>query len=339
MMKPDASPPMVSVLLAVRNEAAHLPQCLTALAAQTYPHERLEVIVADGCSTDGSAATALAAKGLNVRVVENPARVTPAGFNRALEVAVGEVIIILGARAEVAPDFVAESVAALQRTRADAVGGVVESVPLAGSDGPVARAIALALRSPFGVGDARYRYATDERETDTVNYGAYRRSVFERVGVFDEALLWVEDDEFNYRLRAAGGRLVVSPRIRVRYYTRPTLGALWTQQFRWGLNKPKVARRHPAQMRPRHVVPSAFVAAVVLSGMAAPVLRPARWLLAGTLGSYALAAAAATMWLGRTHRNPPALRRVPLAFATMHVAYGSGMLLGLIWWALTPARR
>ena len=244
-------------------------------------------------------------------------------------------IVILGARTEVADDFIAESVAALARTGADAVGGVVASEPLDGHDTAGARAVALALRSPFGVGDARYRYGTVEREVDTVNYGAYRRTVFERVGLFDEALAWVEDDEFNYRLRAAGGRLVLAPRIRVRYFARPTLAALARQQFRWGLNKPKVARRHPAQMRPRHAVPSLFVAALLLTAGSAPWLRPARALFLLVAGSYAAAAALATAHAARHARRraepvgPATLLRLPLAFATLHLAYGGGMLLGL----------
>ncbi len=330
-------PPFVSVVLPVRDEAPFLPRCLEALARQTYPRERFEVIVADGGSTDGSPAIAgaYAAQGLPVRVLPNPTGTTPAGLNVGVRHARGEVIVILGARAEVAPDFLAQSVAALQRTGADAVGGVVESAPWAGQETPIARAIALALRSPFGVGDARYRYARREQDVDTVNYGAYRREVFERVGLFDESMTWVEDDEFNYRLRAAGGRLVLTPSIRVRYYARPALRALWRQQFRWGLNKPKVAWRHPAQMRPRQAVPALFVATVLGSALAAPWCRPARYLLATVLGAYTLATALATVLAGRAARRGgedvprPVLRRLPLAFATMHLAYGTGTLLGL----------
>lgn len=354
----DPAPPFVSVVLAVRDEAPHLPHCLAALAGQTYPRDRMEVIVADACSTDGSAEIARGCAGgdLTVRVIENPARVTPAGFNLGIRAARGEVIVILGARAEVAPDFLAESVAALARTGADAVGGVVEGYAPPGHDHAMARAIALALRSPFGVGDARYRYTRQEQDTDTVNYGAYRREVFARIGWFDETLAWVEDDELNYRLRAAGGRLVVSPRIRVRYRARPTLRALWRQQFRWGLHKPKVARRHPAQMRPRHAVPALFVATLGLAAAGAPFHRAARRLLVAATTAYAVAAAAA---VGRSWQHPPAavappfgtpqgfgagtgtvpppagerdtaaLLRLPLAFATMHLAYGSGMLIGL----------
>lgn len=384
--------PLVSVLLAIRNEAPHLPRCLDALAAQTWPRDRIEVIVADGCSEDGSAAVARGyMDGLNLTVVENPARNTPSGFNRALVAARGEVVIILGARAEVAPDFIERSVAALDASGADAAGGVVESLPMEGKDTPTARAVALALRSPFGVGGARYRYADTGGWVDTVNYGAYRRAVFQQIGGFDEMMTWVEDDEFNYRLRAAGGRLWLDPAIRVRYQARPTLAALWRQQFRWGYNKPKVARRHPAQMRPRHAVPALFVTAVLAGTAASPLLRPARLLLGGVLGAYVLAAVGASVLVirregttkaGQTagagqepaagqsvatkqaaqtgqaqgpaptqvptdaHPTPAPsdiavrlsssrsassiLLRLPLAFATMHVAYGSGMLLGLL---------
>lgn len=386
--------PLVSVILAVRNEAAHLPRCLMALARQTYPSERLELLIVDGGSTDSSVAIARAftRNWATASLLDNAARLTPAGFNTGIRAARGDVIVILGARAAITPDFITESVAALARTGADAVGGVVESRPAGDGSAVVAGAVALALRSPFGVGDARYRYTTVEQETDTVNYGAYRRDVFERIGLFDETLQWVEDDEFNYRLRAAGGRLVVSPRIKVVYQPRASLAALGRQQFRWGLNKPKVARRHPAQMRPRHAVPALFVATVALSAGGAPLFRPARRLLAAVLTAYALAAALAALLAVR--RSPPravpkgagpvardegrhlrsasagavlvasgktppvgtwpsaapnlpsdaptADRRavggqrwrrtlvLPVVFATMHIAYGGGMLIGLL---------
>jgi GT2 family glycosyltransferase len=199
----------------------------------------LEVFVIDGASVDGTAARATAwaeRNGRPVVVLDNDMRITPAAFNRGIRTANGDVIVILGAHARPDPRFVERSVAALARTGADAVGGVVRAVAEGG--GAVAQAIGLAQRSPFGVGDARYRYATAECEVDTVNYGAYRRDVFARVGLFDEALQWVEDDELNYRLRAAGGRLVLDPAIRVDYLARPTLGGLWRQRYRWGRNKP-----------------------------------------------------------------------------------------------------
>lgn len=337
MARSGSESPFVSVVLPVRDEAPFLPRCLEALAAQSYPRDRFEVIVADGGSTDGSASIAqrYAARGLPLRVLPNPAGSTPAGLNVGVRHARGDVIVILGARTEVAPDFLTQSVAALTRAGADAVGGVVESHPWEGWETPTARAIALALRSPFGVGDARYRYGTREGEVDTVNYGAYRREVFARVGLFDESMSWVEDDEFNYRLRAAGGRLVLVPSIRVRYYARPSLRALWRQQFRWGFNKPKVARRHPGQMRPRHAVPALFVATLVGGTLTAPLLRPARLVLAAVLGAYSLAAVAATAVARRAARRRgeaapwPALACLPLAFVTMHLAYGTGTLLGL----------
>ncbi|MGD9891847.1 MAG: glycosyltransferase family 2 protein [Dehalococcoidia bacterium] len=318
------------MILAVRDEAPAIEACLAALAAQTYPAARIEVILVDGQSDDDTVkrAAGFAARApLRFDVISNERRNAPAGFNRGIEVARGDVLIVLGARARVEPDFVEASVRALERTRADAVGGVVTTV--AGGPGRLAGAIALAQRSPFGVGDAGYRYADSARAVDTVNYGAYRREVFERIGFFDESMQWVEDDEFNYRLRAAGGRILLDPSIKVTYAARPTLRGLWQQRYRWGLNKLRVAERHPAQMQVRHAVPALFVAG--LSGAIVIGLRGGRWCWPiGTLaGSYGIAALAATLRLGARHGWPRATPLLPAAFLAMHLAYGSGTLVGL----------
>lgn len=336
---PAVDSPLISVIIAVRNEAASIEGCLDALAAQHYPRDCVDVIVVDGASEDGTAERVAAwseRTGRSVRLVENPRRLTPVAFNLGIRVSRGVVIVILGARARPVADFLAESVAALARSGADAVGGVVETV--AATDSITARAVSLAQRSPFGVGDARYRYAEQEGEVDTVNYGAYRRDVFTRIGLFDEELQWVEDDEFNYRLRSAGGRLLLSPRIRVTYQARGSLRGLWLQRYRWGRHKPEVARRHPGQMRARHAAPSLFVLALAGGALLWPFGGKARWPLLATVGAWSTAALAATVQSGRRQGWSRATPLLPAAFLAMHAGYGVGMLVGLVRLVWRPAR-
>ena len=284
--------PFVSVVIAARNEASSLGECLSALARQGYPAHLVQIIVADGCSTDGTVAgvRAFAAHALlPVEVVANPKRTAAAGFNAGLRQARGAVIVILGARARPEPAFLGASVAALNESGADAAGGVVRG-RAAGLQG---RVNALALGSRFGVGGARYRYASEPGDVDTINYGAYRRAVFQRIGGFDEGMTNVEDDEFNYRLRAAGGRLYLSPAIQCDYLVRTTLVGLMRQFIRYGFPKVRVLRRHPRQMRPRQFVPAAFVLALLCGVTAAPRWRTGRLWLALVGGAYAAASVTA----------------------------------------------
>ncbi len=318
--------PLVSVLIPVRDEPDALARCLRSLAAQTYPHDRIEVLVAEGdAGRVEQDAALLRDAGLPGKALANPRRTTPCGLNVALDAARGEVIVLLGARAEVGPRFIEENVAALERTGADVVGGPVR-MP---AEGLLGRAVAAAMSSPFGVGDARYRYAESEGPVDTVNYGAYRRSVFERIGRFDESLLNVEDDELNYRLREAGGTLWLSPRIEVRYHGRRTLAGLARQYLRYGYPKVRVAVRHPGQLRARHLAPSALVAALGVGLFGAPWSRAARALLAGTAGAYALANLAASVRQA-SRQGWDLLPLLPAAYAAMHVCYGAGFLAGCV---------
>lgn len=326
----------VSVLLAVRNDAALLRRCFAALAAQDYPSDRMEVIVADGDSSDDIVALVRAfaqAAPFSIRLVQNRRRSAAAGFNAGLRVARGTVIVILGARAVPAPSFLSRSVEALQSSGAAAAGGVVS----AAASGLEAETVALALRSPFGVGDARYRFSLTAGHVDTLNYGAYRREVFAEAGGFDEAMDNVEDDEFNYRLRARGKRLYLSPEIRCGYVARPRLASLARQFARYGYPKVRVLRRHPRQMRPRQFVPAALVAALICGLAGYRYFRVARGLFWTALGSYAVSNAAASAWIARRDgwRFLPLL---PLAFAGMHFGYGAASLAGvlrfLVWTAL-----
>lgn len=330
----SGSPPFVSVLLAVRNEARLLPDALAALAKQDYSPARRELIIADGDSSDGTLAIvrAFARRApYDVRIVDNPKRSAAAGFNAALRHARGSVIVVLGARALPAEDFLTRSVNALRESGADAVGGVVNAF----ADSLQGEAAALALASRFGVGGARYRYGGEPGDVDTVNYGAYRRDVFAVVGGFDETMDNVEDDEFNYRLRAAGRRLYLSPDIRCRYVLRPGLASLARQFGRYGFPKVRVLRRYPRQMQPRQFAPAALVAALLIGLAGYGLSAPARRLFWLAFGAYALASGLVSALIARRHgwRYLPLL---PAAFAAIHFAYGAASLAGLIRYLLWP---
>jgi hypothetical protein len=257
--------------------------------------------------------------------VDNPGRIVPTGFNAALARAGGEVIVRVDGHTIIAPDYVSECVSALAASGADNVGGRMD----AEGGGPVATAIALATSSPFGVGNSQFHYATGEHWVDTVYLGAWPRTVFERIGPFDAEMVRNQDDEFNYRLNAAGGRILLTDRIRSRYYSRASLRTLFRQYRQYGLWKVRVLQKHPRQMRARQFVPPVFAAAVLGGAALAPVSRAGRSAWLGALAAYALAALGASLSLARrsSWRHLPVL---PAAFAAMHAGYGTGFLAGLV---------
>jgi len=330
----DVEYPFVSVIIPVRNEEGFIGPCLQALAQQDYPREAFEVIVLDGESTDGTMREAeRVAQELGVPdfFLTNRKRTTASGLNLGLSIARGSVVVRVDGHTLVDPHFISASVRALQASGADAVGGPIRTV----GRGPVGQAIALAVSSPFGVGDAAFRHSDQEQWTDSVPFAAYRRSVFELIGNFDEDIVGGEDDEFNYRLRDAGGRILLTPSIGSVYYARSTYGALARQYWRYGLAKAAVLLRHRQRLRPRHFAPSALVAALAVSGtlgLASGAARRAFAAVARTYSAYCLIAGFWIAWKGRHWRIFPL---VPLAFPFMHLPAGAGFLVGL-WRRLRP---
>jgi glycosyltransferase involved in cell wall biosynthesis len=320
--------PFVSVIMPIRNEADFIARSLGAVLAQDYPHEKLEVLVADGMSDDDTRRIVhelAAATDIAVILVINPGRIVPTGFNTALKQAQGEIIVRVDGHTIIARDYVAQCVAVLARSGADNVGGRMNAV----GDGAFGQAVALATSSAFGVGGARFHYATEEEYVDTVYMGAWRRDVFERIGMFDEAFVRNQDDEFNYRLRAQGGRILLSPAIQSTYFNRSTFRGLARQYDLYGLYKVRVMQKHPGQMRPRQFAPAVLVSALGIGAVLSVFSRLARWLWLALIVVYTLANLAASVLTARKARWTH-LHLLPVVFATLHFSYGIGFLRGLV---------
>jgi succinoglycan biosynthesis protein ExoA len=201
--------PLVSIIVPCRNEARFIGQCLASILRSDYPKDRMEVIISDGMSEDGTrpiVAGYLKADA-RVRLIDNPEHTTPVALNRALNASHGEVILRLDGHAEMAPDYVSRCVAALASSGAHNVGGVRVERPQ--DDGGFADAIMAAMTCRWGVGNAYYRFGGSEpRWVDTVFGGCWRRELFDRIGKFNPQLIRSQDMEFNQRIRKAGGRIL-----------------------------------------------------------------------------------------------------------------------------------
>ncbi|MCS7010541.1 MAG: glycosyltransferase family 2 protein [Anaerolineales bacterium] len=321
--------PFVSIILPVRNEGPFIQEALHALIEQDYPHEWMEILVADGQSTDRTvervAQIAASHPSPSIYLIENPKHSMPAGFNLALQRAKGDVIIVAGGHAKFAPNYVSRCVELLEQTKADCVGGPIETV----GKTTVARAIALAQSSWFGVGGAAFRMKTVQPGfVDTVAFGAYRRSVFDKIGVLDEELVRNQDDEFNFRLVQSGGKIWLDPSIRAVYYSRSSVKSLWKQYFNYGMYKVRVIQKRGAIPARRHLAPGLFVVTFFGGLLMYGLFRRKIWLTPAL--TYMVANGLATFYVGRHEKR--LMPYLPIVFATLHFAYGIGFLYGLWRW-------
>lgn len=313
------------------NEQRTIRSLLDSIYHQTYPRHNIEVIIADGLSTDQTRQEIigfkLANEDLVVEVVDNPKRSIPSGLNQAIDTARGDYIVRLDAHSVPAEDYVARSISALESELGDNVGGLWEIQP--GSDTWQARSIARAAAHPLGVGDARYRVGGRAQVVDTVPFGAFRRSLIERIGNFDETLLTNEDYEFNTRIRKAGGKIWFDPGIKSRYIARRSFGDLARQYWRYGFWKVKMLRRFPESFRWRQLA-GLFVLSFPVLAVLGLWFIWAGWLLLFEAVVYLLALVLVGTQLAIKHRDLALLWGVPLAIATMHFSWGTAFIWSMI---------
>ncbi|MGE5643867.1 MAG: glycosyltransferase family 2 protein [Byssovorax cruenta] len=329
-------PPKVSVIVPCYNEQSTIRPLLEALRSQTFPRAEMEVIIADGMSTDRTRQVIAAFQNdfpdLEVRLVDNTVRTIPAGLNCAIEAARGEFIIRLDAHSKPYSDYVANCIKAHAAGRGDNVGGVWEIQP--GAQTWIANSIAAAASHPLGVGDAMYRLAASASEVDTVPFGSYRRTLIAKIGGYNESLLTNEDYEFNTRIRKSGGRVWLDPSIRSIYFSRSTLGELIRQYWRYGFWKWRMLRRFPDTIRWRQALPPLFVLSLIVVALISTRLPFAWWLLVAELILYFSVLLLAGAYAALKRRKPYLLFGLPLAISAMHLAWGSGFL----WSTLTSSK-
>jgi glycosyltransferase involved in cell wall biosynthesis len=317
----------VSVIVPMRNESNHIRPCLEALLKQDYPEDEMEILVIDGHSTDNSRAVILpyTQRHSHLFLLDNPAQTTPAALNVGILHARGRYIIRVDAHTVVTPDYVSHCVKLLESTDAANVGGLMRPVGTTYTE----RGVALATTTPFGIGDSKFHYLEAEQFVDTVYMGAFRREIFDQVGLFDEELIRNQDYELNIRIRKAGGKILLTPKI-ISYYTpRSSLLALWRQYFQYGRWKVRTLQKHPDSLRWRQAAPPFFVFAFWVSLLLSFVWRPIRWLFALIAGSYLLASSVASI-VAASRSGWRYLPVLPIIFACIHFAWGLGFWYSLI---------
>jgi glycosyltransferase involved in cell wall biosynthesis len=318
--------PFVSVIIPIRNEETFIARTLDSILNQDYRRDRFEIVVVDGMSDDATRRIVgeYAQRFPQIRLVDNPNRLTPDGLNAGIAASRGEIIARIDGHCEVAPDFIRQNVALLEEhPEAWAVGGPM----IHAGTGALGQAIATAMSHPLGVGMASHRFPHFEGYADTIQFPTFRRWTFDRVGLFDTALVRTEDDELNFRITQAGGRLFVSPRVRYVYFVRNRIDQLFRQYFQYAFWRIPVMRKHGKPTTVRQVIPFLFFAVVAAFAIAGVWLRQPVVALALPV---AYAAAMVYMCASTLRQGALVAALVPLTAVTMHVAYASGLGVGFI---------
>jgi glycosyltransferase involved in cell wall biosynthesis len=317
--------PTVSVIMPVLNEERHLADAVRHILGQDYPGE-LEIVIALGPSRDRTDAIAaeLCTADARVRTVPNPTGRTPAGLNAAIAATRHEIVVRVDGHGLLAPGYIAAAVRLLRETGAANVGGVMHAEGVTVFE----RAVAVAMTSKLGVGNAKFHTGGAAGPADTVYLGVFRREILEKHHGYNEAFIRAQDWELNHRIREGGGLVYFSPELHVTYRPRPNFGKLARQYFDYGRWRRVVMRTHSGTASLRYLAPPLAVLAVILGTLLGVVsLFTVPWLAIGFAApvGYLLGIGLGSLRESRGQATGVRLR-LPLVLATMHFSWGWGFL-------------
>lgn len=318
---------MLSVICPIYNEEKYIAGCIESILRQDYPKDDLEVIFADGMSSDRTReiATEYAAKYPFIKLIDNPQRIVPTGLNAAIAASKGDTVIRLDAHAEYPTNYFSELTRQLEELNADNVGGVCITVPV--NDSAKAKAIAAVLGSRFGMGNSDFRVgASKVKQVDTVPFGCWPREIFNRLGMFDEELTRNQDDEFNGRITKSGGKIFLLPHVQIKYYARDKINKVGRMFFQYGLFKPLVNRKLGSPATLRQFVPPALVLWLFIGALISILWHPFVWVYLGVTVLYLLLALFFSI---KSSQSPKQILLQTTTYAVVHLSYGFGYIVGL----------
>jgi glycosyltransferase involved in cell wall biosynthesis len=324
----DIDWPFVSIVMPIRNEAGYIENAIASILRNKYPHDKLEIIVADGCSTDATRDIVgrLSAGDNRIRLIENRGKIVSTGLNAALKAMKGDVFIRIDGHAEVPDDFIANSVKCLlDHPDAWVAGGYWKTE----STGLIGQTISAATQSPIGVGNSMHRLGNYDGWVDTLAYGAHHKWVLDKIGYFDEQLVRNQDDDFNLRIILAGGRIWMSSQIWSTYYARSSCSKLWRQYYQYGFWRIRTIQKHRSPASLRRLAPMLLVLSIITLLLAGFAWSPFHWLLAAELLVYLLGLLYGVVGVYRQTGIRHAVIS-PLIFAILHFGYGVGCLWGIV---------
>ncbi|NVB76751.1 MAG: glycosyltransferase family 2 protein [Kofleriaceae bacterium] len=319
----------VTIAMPAYNEENYIEACIASVQAQDYPADLIEILVADGRSTDRTREilARLSAADPRIKMIDNPARLQAAGLGLLVKEAHGDIIVRMDVHCEYAPDYVRKCVEALERTGADNVGGAQR----AKAKTFFQKALCAALDSPIGTGGVKYRSAEAEGFVDTVFLGAFRRKVFETVGLWDPGAITNEDAELNQRILDSGGQIYLSRDIVVHYFPRDSFKTLAKQYYKYGRGRARTLLKLGTFPTLRPLLPF-----LMTTGAAALVSVPLLWPIApAAFAAYALATGAEAVRVSR-NVGPSAIPLIWAMFPVLHVSHGVGFWSGLLRYLRKP---
>ncbi len=326
----------------IRNEAAFIERSFGAILEQDYPSERYEVLIIDGMSDDKTRDlihSLSESTSVSVRVIDNPQKIVPPAMNLGIRHARGEIIIRMDGHTVAALDYLTKCIEVMENTNADNVGGRMDCV----SDSLLGDSIGVATSHPFGIGGAKFHYAKEAQEVDTVYLGCWRKETFQRYGLFDEYFLRTQDSEFNYRTRMLGGKIWLDPKIQSKYHNRASIPKLWKQYLQYGYWKTRLMYKLGGKLKLRHLAAPFLVSGLLIStilsfiGIAIYLNQPELAYIAYaffftsmiTPVSYVLALSVATLSSIRKSNFKKGVLTF-FIFPIIHFSWGSGFLWGLL---------
>ncbi|MDP4280816.1 MAG: glycosyltransferase family 2 protein [Bacteroidota bacterium] len=337
----DINPaPFISVIIPCYNEEKFLPSLLEDILRQDYPKSLTEVMIIDGGSKDRSREiiSGFSEKYPYIHLLDNSKRYVPFALNEGIRKSKGEVIIRLDAHARYPENYFSCLVHYLYELKADNVGGVWNTLP--GNNSLSAQAIASAVSSPFGVGNAHYRFEVKHaRIVDTVPYGCYRKEVFDKIGYFDEDLLRNQDDEFNARLIKNGGVIYLVPDVKIDYYARSSVKSLMKMFCQYGLFKPLVARKLGKAVTLRQFIPPLFVLFISLFLFAGIFIRIIFYTWLAGISLYLIADLLFSAKIAGESGKWKLFFFLPWIFFLVHCSYGYGFLAGIWKFFITGSKK